>query len=67
MIEENRRSGIEPIMKYFSNSSESNLGSNVSINDDNIIIEDKPKTPKKTKKSVIKKDIKIKIDDFFID
>jgi hypothetical protein len=68
MIEENRRSGIEPIMKYFSNSSESNLGSNVSINDDNIIIiEDKPKTPKKTKKNVIKKDIKIKIDDFFID
>jgi DNA polymerase elongation subunit (family B) len=67
MIEENRRSGIEPIMKYFSNSSESNLGSNVSISDDNIIIEDKPKTPKKTKKNVIKKDIKIKIDDFFID
>ena len=69
MIEENRRSGIEPIMKYFSNSDESHLGSNVSINDDNIIIEGKPKTPKKTKKNVIKKDkkIKTKIDEFFIE
>ena len=44
MIEENRRSGIEPIMKYFSNSDESHLGSNVSINDDNIIIDGQKET-----------------------
>ena len=65
IIEENRRSGIDPIMTYFNNSIESNIGSNVEICDDNIVIDVKKEDKKKTKKSPVKKN-KIKIDFFII-
>jgi hypothetical protein len=53
-------------MTYFNNSIESNIGSNVEICDDNIVIDVKKEDKKKTKKSPVKKN-KIKIDDFIID
>jgi len=67
IIEENRRSGIEPIMKYFNDGNESEFGSNVCIDDDDIIITKKDIKKEKSKKNVKQNKAKTKIDDFFIE